>query len=500
MYYLAQVTSFNNQVVDLSQSSMTEQTPPLAIASVPISIPPLTSLSYPPPLGSGKVINSSSTITQPEEYDEPLTTNAKSAYAMLLGSPIRLSSEQSSKNISSPTLAYNNTNKEYIASWNLIASDSRDIVLQRFSPTGLIEGNITIPQQRLSQGNLFNYPDITYNSVNNQYLVSVESQKNPYFTGNISTKTFGQLLTAEGQPIGDSFEIGDVSYEPSVVYNPIANEYFRTARLFQLSQPFDVFGIYGQRLKADGTMIGSDINLDVNSKSGDTAPNGQVAFNNIDNQYLATWRRQSSGFAIEGAIVNPDGMLAGNPFEVVLDTKFNSGSTPFTNINTVFDPINKQFLVAYGVPNERQIDAQLIDATGKLIGSEIPVFSQESYNSLSVAFSDSLQTYLLVVGTGTGVKGQFLSADGKTINEPFIISNMRNLSNASVIYNPDLQEFVVAWNNNYSIPGNISGIYAQRIGSKKISVPEPTSIFGLLALATLSTGFIIKKQDLHSLK
>lgn len=364
----------------------------------------------------------------------------------LVGDPINLSEDSTSLNAISSELAYNSVEQEYVAVWRFSGNNGGDLSLQRFSSTGdLIEGNILIPED----GNFINDPDITYNSLENQYLLSYWNNAPDSNPG-----LFGQLLTVDGASIGNNLFLSDVRFEPSFVYNPNQNEYFQTSRRFPGEN-----AIFGQRIDSDGSLLGSTIRID---SVGDAAPNGEVAFNNIDNQYLATWRNQSD-LDIVGRLISADGSFLSDQFNIVEKTDIGENTELVFSINTVFDSTNTQFLVAYGIPETGHVEAQLVDADGSLIGDEIIVFDQgyeiSGNDLISVAFSQELGIYLLVATTDSGLLGQFISDSGSLIDDSFVISSRNDIFQNSVVYNRDQSQFAVSWNFNFSD----EGIFAQLI-------------------------------------
>jgi hypothetical protein len=394
----------------------------------------------------------------------------------LIGDSISLSENFTSSNAVSPGLAYNSLNKEYAAVWDFRENEGRGLAFQRFSSEGdLIERNLKIPED----GNFVGLTDLTYNSVENQYLLSYWNNLPDSNPG-----LFGQLLAADGTPVGNNLLLSNSRFDPSFVYNSNQNEYFQTSRRY----PGEA-GIFGQRINSDGFLIGSAIRID---SVGDSAPNGEVAFNSIDNQYLATWRNQSNNIdSVVGRLISADGSFLSEQFDIVKEAELAS------SINPVFDSINTQFLVVYGF-DTANIKAQIVDADGTVIGDEI-VISDDSYNvigdeAISVAFSQELGIYLLVARTNLGLLGQFISDSGSLIDDPFVISS-RKTSGNSVVYNPDESQFVVAWNFNVSD----EGIFAQLISPPitqppSTTVPEPTSILSLLVVGTV-VGTTFKRNQ-----
>ncbi|MBV6626936.1 MAG: hypothetical protein KI793_29020 [Rivularia sp. (in: Bacteria)] len=350
--------------------------------------------------------------------------------------PIKVSEDLKSSFAVSPELAYNSSNKEYVVVWSFTGSSGSDLALQRFSSTGnLIGDNLQIPEN----GNFINAPDITYNNRGNQYLVSFWNNAPDSNQG-----LFGQLLSANGVPIGNNLFINNARFEPSFLYNLNQNEYFQTSRRFPGGN-----AIFGQRIDSNGTLINSVIRID---STGDSAPNGEVAFNNIDNQYLATWRDQSaSGTDVVGRLISADGSFVSGQFDIA------EGTGLAFSINTAFDSTNTQFLVAYGVPDEGDVRAQLVDADGTAIGNEIVVidngFNTRGNDAISVAFSEDLGIYLLAAATNSGLLGQFISKDGSLIDDAFVISPRSDIFQNSAVYNPDESQFAVSWNFNFSNEG-----------------------------------------------
>lgn len=415
------------------------------------------------------------------------TIGINSAYAALIGNPIKLSEGTGSYPVD-PYLAYNSIDQEYIAVWTQLRSSQLGLVSQRFSTTGsLIEGNVNLSRRYL--GSQFQ-PVIAYNSTDNQYLVSFQVQGDPIFPYNNSV---GQLLTADSKFIGDNFLISSAGQEISLLYNPEVNQYFQTARASDDFDPSTGFGnkILGQRIKSDGTLINSNIPLDT---SGDSAPNGQVALDSVNNQYLATWREQGSSpnYTVQGRFINADGGLISEQLEIVPPPDFKSGMTPLSPIRTIFNPISKQFLVIYKNFEDQQIRGRFLDKSGTTIGSEIIVSSNLSFDFLSVAFNEKLQTYLLAWKNESGLIGQFIGTSGNLISDPFTIASEGNqIYDFSIVPNNDSAEFVIAWQTQGSQKGQ-AGIFAQRINTSSSSIPEPSTILGISIILAALPG--LKKK------
>ncbi|MEM9117856.1 MAG: DVUA0089 family protein [Cyanobacteria bacterium P01_F01_bin.56] len=397
---------------------------------------------------------SSGFISESEPVTEPRLVVALATQP--IGIPIKLSESLNSSFAAWPELIYNSDNQKYVALWRYGNSGDEDLAIQSFSSTGgLLGENIQVPEEE----DFIRNPDITYNGFLNQYLVN--------FVEPFSDDLFGQLLAANGNPIGNSLLFSDTAaFESSFVFNSNQNEYFQTSRRFPGGN-----AIFGQRIGSDGSLVSSAIRLD---SVGDSAPNGEVAFNSIDDQYLTTWRGQSnfSDFTIEGRIISADGSFTSDQFEIS-NAVFSSGSTPLTSITTVFDPTNTQFLVAYGLREAGDVRAQLVDADGTKIGNEIVIindgFDKQDSDVISAAFSEELGIYLVTASTNSGLIGQFVSSSGSLLEESFVISPRPDAYHNSVVYNPDDSQFAIAW--DFTFFGSNEGIFAQLIEPP----PVPTS-------------------------
>jgi Ca2+-binding RTX toxin-like protein len=393
--------------------------------------------------------------------------NINSEDSVLVGESIELSEELNSDDVGLlPSLAYNSTEKEYIAVWDFVTNQGRTVTSQRFSSTGsLIGENIKLSQS----ANINIDPVVAYNKIDNQYLVSFRVQEDPILPFNSSV---GQLLEADSELIGGNFAIDDAGLEISLLHNPEVNEYFQTSRIFEPNNK-----IFSQQISAEGDLIGSSVRLDPDET--DSAPNGEVAFNSVDNQYLATWRRQDPDYAVEGRLIDANGTLISEVIEITQPLTA-QGAPPFDPIFTEFDPINTQFFVAYNLPQEQQISAQLVDADGTLIGEEILLSDGFFDGAVGIDFSESLGIYLLTGTNESGLFGQFISASGNLLEEPFPIAD-DIISGSSVIANDDLQEFAVAWTEG----GTTEGIFAQRL--------NPSNLFDIIS-GTPNEDFLVGTQ------
>ena len=367
----------------------------------------------------------------------------------LIGEAIALSSELNSNNASSLSLAYNSNAGEYLAVWDFSHVGGRTVTSQRFSTSGSLVGE-SVDLSR--SANINTDSSVAYNSIDDQYLVSFRVQEDLVFPFNSAV---GQLIEADSELVGENFAINNAGFELSLLHNPEVNQYFQTGRDLALGGN----QIVAQQIDSKGNLIDSTITLDL--EDTDDAPNGEVVFNSVDNQYFATWRQQGpdSALVVQGRLIDAGGNLISDVFEISQPVS-PDGTTPFSTIVTDFDPINTQYLVAYNLFQEQQVRAQLVDADGTLIGKELLLYSGFTNDSVAIDFNQTLGVYLLVGDSGDELYGQFLTSSGNLLDERFTIDDNSDEGAIldSAVANDNLEEFVVAWSQ--AVP---ESIVAQRL-------------------------------------
>ena len=235
-------------------------------------------------------------------------------------------------------------------------------------------------------------PAVAYNSQANQYLVVWDGDD----VTNGELEIFGRLVDAAGSPVGGEFRISQMGpdgnfnfagFKPAVAYNSQANQYLvvwsgtdDTAPLVQ-----DEFEIFGQRLDAGGSEVGTD-----DFRISDMGPNGDadfaarepaVAYNSQANQYLTVWEGEDDTAPlvdnedeIFGQRLDASGAETGsNDFRI--SDMGPDGNTSFNAQEpaVAYDSqANQHLVVWYGddaTNNEEEIFGQRLDASGAETGS-----------------------------------------------------------------------------------------------------------------------------------
>ncbi len=150
-------------------------------------------------------------------------------------------------------------------------------------------------------------PDVAYNSASNQYLVVWYGDDNTSPLVDNEYEIFGQLVdSTTGALVGSRFRIsfmgpnGNVDYGallPSVTYNSTENEYLVVWVGDHSVLPLvnDHFEVFGRRVAANGTLLGSQTRISEMGPFADPAYGAawwigpDVAYNATDNIYLVVW-------------------------------------------------------------------------------------------------------------------------------------------------------------------------------------------------------------------
>jgi hypothetical protein len=216
---------------------------------------------------------------------------------------------------SSPAVAYNSTDNEYLVVWygddddaGTVVDGEYEIYGQRVdAATGVEIG----PELRLSDMgsdgdpayDAYN-PAVAYNSADNEYLVVWHGDDNTALLVEGEDEIFGQRVEANtGAEIGSDLRLSDMgphsdpNYDarvPAVAYNSTANEYLVVWHGDDNTLPLvdEEFEIFGQRVAATGAEIGVDFRISAMGPDGNTSYEAvmpALAYNSTNNEYLVVW-------------------------------------------------------------------------------------------------------------------------------------------------------------------------------------------------------------------
>jgi hypothetical protein len=349
-------------------------------------------------------------------------------------------------------------------------------------------------------------PAVAYNSTDNEYLVVWEADGND---GNLVADEFeirGQRIDAgSGTQVGaDDFRVsfmgpdGDPAYgafRPAVAYNSTANQYLVVwyGDDDSLGLADGEFEIYGQRLDAAGTAIGTAFRI--STMGGDGSPtffarNPEVVYNSASNEYLVVWEGEDNvgglvaGEAeIFGQLIDASGQQIG-PDDFRISDMGPNGHTGYDAFNpaAACNHAANQYLVVWEgddnanglVANEFEIFGQLIAATtGQQIGANDLRVSMTGANGAAqfdaaepAAVYNAIDDEYLVVWHSDGpplldekieIRGQRIDAPtGSRVEiDDFVISSMGDpgdiasgAASPAVAYDANDNSYLVAWHGD----------------------------------------------------
>jgi hypothetical protein len=354
-----------------------------------------------------------------------------------VGDAVDLSRAPATRRLS-PSVAYNSVDHEYMVVWfDARNAGNNDIFGQRVTVTGLPMGpNFPLIQIGAAQVD----PVVAYNSADNQYLVVWRTQQAGFFN-----QARGRRIASDGTHLGGDFFINRGGLELSAAYNPAANEWLVTGRVFPGS------GIRGRRVKSDGSLASSEF---VISSTG--VPNGQVAYNANANEYLATWGYYS-GAGLEGQRISGRGAPLGIPMVI---SPVYPGSESAASV--AFDAANDRHLVVLNEAGASKILGRFVSGSGGLVDDTFAIATGlAGPANPSIAHSPSDDVFVIVSHEGDDIVARLLSAGGVLMGPPLLIADGTASGEPSIAYNSRTGQFLVAWPDDRNVSLGEEDIFAR---------------------------------------
>ena len=396
-----------------------------------------------------------------------------------------------------PDVVFNSTDNEFLVVWysdddsGALVDEEYEIYGQRLNIYGGGEGTNDFRISDMGPvGSIAyraEYPSVTYNSQDNQYLVVWQGVDDtpPLVAG--EQEIFGQLLYASGAgvPGANDFRISHMgpdgntpywAYGPVTAYNSLDSEFLVSWYGDDDDIPLinDEYEIFAAWLTEEGEYIGGlGRRISYMEPLGNAtykAYDPAVASDNTLGSFLTVWSGNTnapdSGFEIFGrkfkefqiSTTGPDGTYTQGAFDPAV----------------AHNSDNNQYLVVWQSDQanneEYEIYGQLVDSPGDLIGGNFRISDMGPNGStLYGAYNpdviyNSVSNQYLVVWAGDDntaplldneyeIYGQLLESDGDgTGSNDFRISDMGGVGNTTygagepaVAYNPDLNQYLVVW-------------------------------------------------------
>jgi len=286
-----------------------------------------------------------------------------------------------------PALAFDSRNDRH-----LLVFVRRDIGLtaQVYGQLRQCDGSAVGSAFVLSEGNAEKRaPAVAYDDAEGRFLVVWE--EGPAGAANL----FGRLVRADGSPLDPIMTISNADGDqrnPKAVYDSTSGRFLV---VWGDNRGVNGYDIYGQLVRADGTMYGS--NFPISDATNDQL-NPSVAYDSASRQFLVAWSDDRSGSSSDmyGQLLRANGTPSGSNF-IISDATGDQG-----NPVAVFDGVNRRFLVAWedSRSGSRDIYARYVGADGSPSGGDFVVSSAPydqvspvaSFNSRSANFLVAYET------------------------------------------------------------------------------------------------------------
>jgi hypothetical protein len=339
-------------------------------------------------------------------------------------------------------------------------------------------------------------PAVAWNYSNDEYLVvwaDWRSHPAP------PTAIYGQRVSATGSGIESSFRISGpgatgYSLEPAVAWNDSTHEYLV---VWQDPRNYETRGIdiYGQRVSATGSLLGSNFRVVGTGASGDEV-NPAVVWNQTLNEYLVVWEdgrdqftRQADVYAQRvsagGERLDSETRISGpsaTDFEFAPAVAWNSGAN--------------EYLIVWADGRNHDtrggdIYGQRLTGAGSRAGSNFRISGPgATANDFSpaIAWNGRAGEYLVVWGDtrndstrGTDVYAQRVSAAGGLLS-----SNLRVVGpgagsedqSPAVVWNDTTRQYMVVWEDGRNEPTRGSDIFGQRLSTTGTRVGPDFQVSG----------------------
>ncbi|MDQ5823147.1 MAG: S-layer homology domain-containing protein [Chloroflexota bacterium] len=280
-----------------------------------------------------------------------------------------------------------------------------------------------------------NYSASAYNSTNTEFLVVFMDLRNGTYD------VYGQRVDADGTMLGTNFPIavtGSAEMDPDIAYNSTANEYLVVWE--------EASEVYGQRVSNTGTLTGSAFMISDNDNSKDRA---FVAYGAEDNQYLVVWEEYAGTqeYNVRGRRVSG----TGTPQASVIDIASTGGSEMFPAVS--YSPLTKEFLVSYRLTASdiNSIKARRVTGTGAVQTGVINVSASEGAASRSKSAYNTTSNDWLVVWTdtrngGVDIYAQLVDSSGSLVGSNYPLTTQESTQELPrIAYSSSASKYLAVW-------------------------------------------------------
>jgi hypothetical protein len=449
----------------------------------------------------------------------PVQAAAKTVSSLLIRPSFRISETPTvftDRRAGPADVAFNPDDNEYLVVWESNGltelNGVNDIYGQRLSGATNERIGIAFRISTLSDGDknhTSNNPKVVYNRTAHEYLVvwhgsGLLNSPDNFF------EIYGRRISRIGKEIGSEFRISHTtdlgkvntnfvrsSSQADVAWNSANNEYLIIWK--GMGEPEDVVKteIYGQRLKANGELLGRYFRISHTTDQGINfnANSPAIAYDSRDNQYLVVWSggfKNESQIEIWGKILSAAGETVGTKSDFRVSQVTDVGpDRRASSPHVVYNSTNDEYFVVFQANGLRgqssadvyeifgqRIDAATVAETGPndfRISNTVGAGNRATRPS--VTFNGAAKEYLVlwrntVQTAPSEIFGQRISSAGTEIEADLQVSTIlavgkdRTVNNSTLTYNTVNGEYFVVWQGN-GLPGanaaKVTEIFGQRV-------------------------------------
>lgn len=316
-----------------------------------------------------------------------------------------------------PAVVNNSTSGEFLVVWEYeFSSTDHDIYAQRVSSDGnLIGSEILITNLTNFESN----PAVAYNSINNEYLIVwehlIEGHRHGIYGRRIAANgmPLGEIIFIDtSSPWIATFLADYDALAPAVAYSPLANQYMV---VWQDKYPEKIdYDITGRWVGNDGSLMEGEIPIST-WEYDQVKPH--LAFNSTLGEFLVVWEDHHWGWGddwdIYGQRVKPDGTLVGSNFSVSWD-----GASHRERPAVAFHPAINEYLVTWEYefsPGNHDIYYRRVASDGTLPEGEAVISSLGSWEGRPYLAADNSDAYFIAWEDGRNSETLGLDIYGNTV-------------------------------------------------------------------------------------
>ena len=297
-------------------------------------------------------------------------------------------------------------------------------------------------------------PSITYNSQRNHYLV-VWSNNRP---GNDDIRA--QKVAVDGSLIGGPFYISGGPdhdrWKPDVTYDRVQDQYLVVWEDYNNKSPATGYSICARRVSGTGLVLDSnDIFITGPGSNLYTPSEPAVAFSDAFNRYLVVWHEvfhPTGSHTIYSQVVRPNGTLDGTPQPISTSIKIHSAP------DVAYNPREDRYMVAWqeynSGTNVYDVKGHQVVGNGNLYGSTItydnsgiahegPVVAALPNNSNDITY---MIAWIIKKSNGwEGYSNAFTDRFGTKLGFGSTSSSYQSFSHIALAANPNSETFLYAY-------------------------------------------------------